>query len=78
MDTPDGPSQGQDGAPPFALDPEARLADLRAAGFDEIEAWIWPWTAVYGTARVVALYSTFSTIRALEPAQVTLTFLEDN
>lgn len=76
VDTPDAPSHGQDGAPPFALDENARLADLRAAGFEDVEAWVQPWTAVLDTAKLVALYGTFSPIHALEPARRTA-FLKD-
>jgi SAM-dependent methyltransferase len=64
---PDGPSQGKPGRPPFSLDQEARLGDLTAAGFADAEAETWRWTDVYETARVVALYRTFSPIQALPP-----------
>ena len=67
VDTPDGPTQGQNGRPSFSLDQEARLADLAAAGFEDAEARVWRWTAVYDTARVIALYRTFSPIQALAP-----------
>lgn len=67
--TPDSPSHGEDGRPPFALDQQARLADLIDAGFVDAEAAIWRWRATLDTVRVVALYSTFSPIQALAPDQ---------
>jgi SAM-dependent methyltransferase len=69
VDTPDGPSQGQNGRPPFSLDQEARLADLTAAGFVDAAVQVWRWTDVYDTARVVALYRTFSPIQAMPPGR---------
>jgi len=69
VDTPDSPSHGQPGRPPFSLDQDARLNDLATAGFDDARVDVWTWTAVYDTARVVALYETFSPIQALAPAR---------
>jgi SAM-dependent methyltransferase len=63
----DSPSCGQAGRPFFALDREARLNDLANAGFEAGEAETWRWSAVYDTARLVGLYSTFSTLNALAP-----------
>lgn len=68
-DTPSSPSHGKSGRPPFSLDQDARLSDLAAAGFEDAQAEIWAWTETYDTARVVALYGTFSPIQALEPAK---------
>jgi SAM-dependent methyltransferase len=64
----DSPSQGQGGRPHFALDREARLHDLACAGLVDGAAEIWRWSKVYDTARLVGLYSTFSTLNALAPA----------
>jgi len=69
-DTPDSPSHGRDDGPPFALDQEARLHDLAEAGFLAGEVQTWLWSEVYETARVVALYRTFSPIQALEPERL--------
>jgi trans-aconitate methyltransferase len=69
VETPASPSHGVGGAPPFALDEQARLADLADAGFEAAEAEIWRWTETYDTARLVGLYGTFSPIHALEPAR---------
>jgi len=68
-DTPSSPSHGKSGGPPFSLDQDARLGDLAAAGFEDAEAEIWAWTEIYDTARVGALYGTFSPIQALAPAK---------
>jgi SAM-dependent methyltransferase len=67
VETPESPSHGKAGRPPFSLDEEARLGDLAAAGFEGGEVEIWRWTAIYETARVAALYRTFSPIQALAP-----------
>lgn len=66
-DTPDSPSHGRDGGPPFAIDQEARLRDLADAGFETAEVQVWRWTEPYETSRLVALYRTFSPIQSLEP-----------
>jgi SAM-dependent methyltransferase len=63
------PSHGTPGRPPFALDEEARMADLQAAGFTEIEAQRWGWSLTYDPARLLQLYSTFSPIQAMSPEQ---------
>jgi SAM-dependent methyltransferase len=65
--TPAVPSHGRTGGPPFALDREARLADLAAAGLEAAEAWSCRWTLTLPTRRLVALYATFSPVRALAP-----------
>jgi SAM-dependent methyltransferase len=68
-DTPDSPSHGRDGGPPFALDQDARLRDLADAGFADAKAQIWRWTEPYETVRLAALYRTFSPIQPLEPTR---------
>jgi len=64
-ETPDSPSHGEGGGPPFALDQERRLDDLGAAGFEAANVDLWRWSSEYDTARLVALYATFSPIQAL-------------
>jgi SAM-dependent methyltransferase len=64
-ETPRAPSHGRRGGPSFAMDQEARLADLAGAGFTEAEVDVWPWTITLETDRLVALYATFSPIQAL-------------
>jgi SAM-dependent methyltransferase len=60
------PSQGLDGRPSFALDTEARIANLRSVGvFENVEVDIIPWTAVLDTLRTKRLYATFSPISRL-------------
>ena len=66
-DTPDSPSHGRDGGPPFAIDQEARLRGLADAGFEAAEVQVRRWTESYETSRLVALYRTFSPIQSLEP-----------
>jgi hypothetical protein len=41
IDIPQSPSHGRQGGPPFALDREARLHDLFAAGFQLAEVDLW-------------------------------------
>jgi SAM-dependent methyltransferase len=67
VQTPDSPSGGGKERPPFALDRQSRLQDLTTSGFNQAEVELWRWTLRYNTARLVALYSTFSPIQALEP-----------
>ncbi len=69
VNTPEGPSQGRNGGPPFALDYDARLSDLAAAGFQDAEVDLWRWNLHYETSRLVDLYRTFSPIRALGAEQ---------
>jgi SAM-dependent methyltransferase len=73
--TPAAPSHGKDGRPPFALDRDARMADLAATGLVDAEAHVWRWSTPLDTACVVALYRTFSPIQAL-PADSRERFLE--
>jgi SAM-dependent methyltransferase len=65
--TPDSPSGGGKEKCPFALDRQSRLRDLTTSGFCDAEVELWRWTLSYDTARLVALYSTFSPIQSLEP-----------
>ena len=64
---PDSPSRGHKSGTPFSLDRDARLGELAAAGFERPNVEIWHWTRRYETARLVALYRTFSPVHALEP-----------
>jgi SAM-dependent methyltransferase len=64
IDIPRSPSQGPQGG--FALDREARLRDLSAAGFQVAEVDLWRWTLGYDTARLLDLYRTFSPVATLE------------
>jgi SAM-dependent methyltransferase len=55
---------------PFALDVDARLADLKSVGeFDDIAGDTIRWTAAFDTARLRGLYATFSPISRLPPAE---------
>jgi SAM-dependent methyltransferase len=61
-----GRPAGATGPPPFALDVDARVADLRAVGeFADIASETIRWTAVLDTAQVRGLYATFSPISRL-------------
>lgn len=66
-ETPRAPSHGRRGGPSFAMDRDARLADLDAAGLADPEVDFWPWTLTLETPRLIALYATFSPIQALPP-----------
>ncbi|MGH7021992.1 MAG: class I SAM-dependent methyltransferase [Caulobacteraceae bacterium] len=66
-ETPRAPSHGRRGGPSFAMDAEARLADLAEAGFVDAAVDHWPWTITVETRRLAALYATFSPIQALAP-----------
>jgi SAM-dependent methyltransferase len=63
---PGGPSAGARGVP-FALDPDERVEDLAAAGFEAIAFERLTWTLTLTTAGVGALYATFSPISRLDP-----------
>jgi SAM-dependent methyltransferase len=64
--TPRSPSQGQgDGKPEFEFDVEQRLADLHTAGFTEVRQLTVRSTFTFETARLVALYNSFSVITHL-------------
>jgi SAM-dependent methyltransferase len=65
-----GPSSGQAGRPPFALDCGRRIANLRAVGtFENIEVETIGWTVSFDTTRVMRLYRTFSAINRLEAGE---------
>lgn len=55
------------GAPPFPLRTDDRLEDLRASGFAERQWREWRWTRRYTTQGLVALYATFSVLKAASP-----------
>ncbi len=61
-DTPDSPSQGAKGKPPFAFDADQRIAELQAAGFVDIRRLTIRSTFTFETARLVALHGTFSVV----------------
>jgi SAM-dependent methyltransferase len=64
-----GPASGGAGRPPFALDVDARVADLRAAGaFEDIESELVRWTVTLDVIQVRELYGTFSPVSVL-PAE---------
>jgi len=64
------PSQPVNWRHPFALDREARFADLRAGGdFDDIEFENLRWTLVLDPSQLRALYATFSHITTLPEVQ---------
>jgi len=65
--TADSPSWSGQKRIPFAFDRDSRLQELTAAGFQDAEVEVWCSSLVCDTARLVALYSTFSPIQALEP-----------
>jgi trans-aconitate methyltransferase len=65
--TADSPSWSREKRISFALDRDSRLQDLRATGFKDVGEKAWSSTFTYDTARLVALYSTFSPIQALDP-----------
>ncbi len=66
---PKSPTMTGQGRPHFALDREARMADLARAGFADAQADSWRWTRAYDTHELVALYSTFSPVKSLAADQ---------
>jgi SAM-dependent methyltransferase len=64
--TADSPSWSREKRIPFAFDRDSRLRDLTATGFQDTEIEVWSSSLIYDTARLVALYSTYSPIQALE------------
>ena len=63
---PPGPSAGGRSGSPFALDVEARRADLVATDrFLDIESEVLRWSARLSSAEIRALYATFSSISRL-------------
>jgi SAM-dependent methyltransferase len=65
--TADSPSWNGEKRVPFAFDRDSRLHDLNANGFRDAEVDQRRSMLRCDTARLVALYSTFSPIQALEP-----------
>ena len=65
--TADSPSWSREKRIPFAFDRDSRLQDLTAAGFQDAEVDVWSSILICDTPRLVALYSTYSPIQALEP-----------
>lgn len=63
---PQSPSEAGSGKPRFPLDTEARAAALLAAGFEQCEHELIPWSSDWSTAGIRALFSTFSPIARLE------------
>jgi trans-aconitate methyltransferase len=66
--TADSPGWSGEKRIPFALDRDNCIQGLTANGFLDIDVDLWRSSVTYETARLVALYSTFSPIQALEPA----------
>jgi SAM-dependent methyltransferase len=62
---PRGPSAAMAGRPPFALDIEARSAELMTAGMERVETELIRWTAHFDARGIRRLYSTFSSISGL-------------
>jgi SAM-dependent methyltransferase len=54
---------------PYAPDVEGRIAELRAAGFEDPEAELIRWRQRFDAARIRDLYSTFSPIARLPEAE---------
>lgn len=64
------PSEPQSWRHPFALDRDARFADLKAGGaFDEIACEVIRWTLVLDAAEVRALYATYSQFSVVEEGE---------
>jgi SAM-dependent methyltransferase len=60
------PACGDKGRPPFALDVDARVADLRAVGaFEDIQSEVIRWAATFDVVQVRELYATFSPVSRL-------------
>jgi SAM-dependent methyltransferase len=66
------PTRGLEGRPPHALDVEARLGALEAAGFADQTHQLFRWTASWDTAGIRALYGTFSPVARLDVERRTL------
>ena len=66
------PAANPDGALPFPLDADARVADLKAAGvFEDVDYEIVPWISRLNPEQVCRLYSTFPNVSGLpEPERV--------
>jgi len=65
------PSRGTEGRPAHALDSEARLGALLAAGFEDAEHELARWEARWDTSGIRALYGTFSPIARLDEPRKT-------
>ena len=63
------PTAGEEGRPAHARDSEARIAALRAAGFEDTEHEVARWEASWDTEGIRALYGTFSPIARLDEAR---------
>jgi SAM-dependent methyltransferase len=64
------PSSGSTQGPPFALEVDARIADLRSTGkFEKIENQMFRTSEVFQTAKLLELYGTFSEISRLGPIE---------
>lgn len=63
------PTTGEEARPRHALDREARVSALQAAGFTDVRHGLIQWDATWDTAGIRALYGSFSPILALEPAR---------
>jgi SAM-dependent methyltransferase len=62
------PSSGSGERPPFALDVDARIADLSSTGkFEKIENQMFRTSEVFQTAKLLELHTTFSEISRLDP-----------
>ena len=66
------PTRGVEGRPPHALDVEARVEALEAAGFADPTHQLFRWTATWDTAGIRALYGTFSPVARLDVDRRTL------
>jgi len=60
------PTAGEEGRPRYALDTEARIAALEAAGFESSEHELIRWSASWDSKGIRALYATFSPIIRLD------------
>jgi hypothetical protein len=64
------PSSGSTQGPPFALEVDARIADLRSTGkFEKIENQMFRTSEIFQTAELLELYGTFSEISRLGPIE---------
>jgi SAM-dependent methyltransferase len=62
------PSAGEPRRPPFALDVDARVAELRAVdAFDEFAYETICWTVTFDAAGIRAIFATFSEVTRLAP-----------
>lgn len=66
---PESPSHGEPDRPPFALDVEAREADLAAAGFVNVAHQLMHWTLRMDPPQTRALYGTYGSINRLRSSE---------